>query len=289
MKAKILLSGQPKTTKSTLANAFVLRAVNPIDAIEATAVPIYISSGRTPADDEAIKVHRTDGRVAIEPQKFLVEKYTGREVEENVRRIELQTDSDFLSDIVLIDTPGMHSSGGNFSKRHDANAFARTGTRRPEGAPDAGWLRTGAAQYHAPPADPCRAQGHKDTHINMASGAPFAPVREQWLKLERASKDLNFRFHFCAPLLELGAKLLPDQHFERVLALTGCSDQAFNRLLSPRECLASEFSEGSAFVAGSAFSPRGNVGYAVAVPRAIEEGGMASLALRAIFCEDTIR
>lgn len=239
-KAKILLSGKPKTTKSTLANAFVLRPVNPIDAIEATAVPIYISSGRTPAADDAIKVHRTDGRVAIEPQKFLVEKYTGREVEEHIRRIELQTDSDFLSDIVLIDTPGTSSSGGDFSKRHDAIAFAELehADLRVHLTRDGSELGRLSTTPHQPM---LVVQGHKDTHIDMASGAPFAPVREQWLKLERASKALNFRFHFCAPLIELGAKLLEDQHFERVLALAGCSDQAFTRLLS-RDCLGSELS-----------------------------------------------
>ena len=240
-KAKILLSGKPKTTKSTLANAFVLRRLNPIDAIEATAVPIYISSGGTPAAEAAIKVHRTDGSVAIEPQKFLVEKYTGREVEEDIGRIELQTDSDLLSDIILIDTPGTSSSGGDFSKRHDAIARAELehADLRVHLTQDCSELGRLTTTPHQPI---LVVQGHKDTHIDMAGGAPFAPLREQWLKLERASKALNCRSHFCAPLIELGAKLLEDQHFERVLALAGCSDEAFNRLLSPRDCLASEFS-----------------------------------------------
>lgn len=240
MEAKILLSGKPKTTKSTLLNALVLKPVTSTGAIEATAAAIFVSGG-TSADDEAIKVHRTDGHVAIEPKKFLVEKYTGREVEENIRRIDLQTDSDFLSDdIVLIDTPGTSSSGGDFSKRHDAIAFAELehADLRVHLTRDGSELMRLNTQPHQPI---LIVLGYKDTNIDMASASPFAPVKEQRLRLERASKALNFRFHFCAPLIGL-AELLPDEHFEYFLALAGCSDPAFNRLISPRDCLGSEFS-----------------------------------------------
>ena len=243
-KAKILLSGKIKTTKSTMASALMLSPRRtPVGATEATALPIYISSGRTPADDESIKVYRTDGSMSIEPNRWLLERYTGRDVEENIKRIELQTDSEFLDDIVLIDTPGTNSCG-DFSKRHDTLALAelQNADLRIHLTRDVSELM----RLNTTPHQPCLvAQVYKDTHVlqDTASNDPFAPVKKHWLNLERASKDLNLRSYFCAPLIELGAKLLSDIHYERILALAGeSSAQAFTRLLSPRDCLGSEFS-----------------------------------------------
>lgn len=242
MTAKILLSGKPKTGKSTLMNAILRRPVSPTDALEATATAIYVSGGGTGAADEAIKVHRANGH-AIEPREALVERYTGRDIDEDVTRIDIQTDADFLADSVLIDTPGTNSSGGDFSQRHDTIAFAalEDADVRIHMTSDPSELRRLHTKLHQPLVI---VAGQMDRKVDMASPTPWASVEQHRSRLKQVAEDMNLDCHFCAPLIGLSAELLLDEHFERVLALAGASsEQAFHRLLSPRECLVSEFSD----------------------------------------------
>ena len=240
----VVVSGKPKTTKSTLLNAFLPKVLLPADALEATAAGLHISGGTA---SDTITVHRSDGSVDVEPRHYLVERYTGRDARNSdIEWIEIQTTSEFFSDfpdLLLIDTPGK-GAAGDFSKRHDEIA----GTEVPkadirihllarEGGSELGRLKP---KPHQPL---IVVQSHADTKLDMLSDSPFAGIEAERLRLEAASEGMDIEIHLCSPLLALGAELLSDEQLEPLLALGNCSDEVFEALISARACLASEIPE----------------------------------------------
>ena len=106
----LVIVGQFKRGKSTLANCFMRKALLPSGVVPLTSVITEIRFG----DKEEIEVHHKDGRITREPagkiSSFVTEAENPKN-RKNIRKIVLLCRSDFLGKgIVLIDTPGIGST-----------------------------------------------------------------------------------------------------------------------------------------------------------------------------------
>ena len=231
--------GPPKVGKSTTVNAVIGVPLSPTDALEATAKALHIDV--LDGTVAGLKVHWKDGRVSAEPMQALPEKYTGRNAKNaDVERIDLQTTSPFWSDIRFVDTPGIGAQG-DFGKRHDE--IANAASENTEVDVRIYLLTTDSsevARLRVLPHQPMIVvRSHSDTLIDMSGSTPFDALENEKLQLE-ASVCPGVELFYCAPLIALGAELLSDEIFERILEVSSDGSEAVFQLLISRACLEAE-------------------------------------------------
>ena len=113
---RVAMAGRIKAGKSTLINAFLGEQVAPTDTGECTRVVTWYRGGPSPrvrvvpmvGDPVERPVHRVDGRLQLD---------TGGLPVTDVRRIEVTWPSPALSDLTLIDTPGLSSLSEEISQQ----------------------------------------------------------------------------------------------------------------------------------------------------------------------------
>ena len=113
---RVAMAGRIKAGKSTLINAFLGEQVAPTDTSECTRVVTWYRGGPSPrvrvvplvGDPVERPVHRVDGRLQLDTAGLPVT---------DVRRIEVTWPSPTLSDLTLIDTPGLASLSEEISQQ----------------------------------------------------------------------------------------------------------------------------------------------------------------------------
>ena len=106
----LVIVGQFKRGKSTLANCFIRKALIPSGVVPLTSLITEIRAG----DKEEIEVHHKNGKITREPagriSSFVTETENPKN-RKNIEKIVLFCRSDFIGKgIVLIDTPGIGST-----------------------------------------------------------------------------------------------------------------------------------------------------------------------------------
>ena len=125
----IIVVGEFSAGKSTLLNALMGRRILTSFTSETTATVNFLRHKSVASEGEEGRVYYNDGREKIleKVDKDIIDQYVstkGENVAENIRKLDLYLDSDFLKDgVSIVDSPGLNGLQKSRLKSHMLASF----------------------------------------------------------------------------------------------------------------------------------------------------------------------